>query len=316
MNYFLSFLCLLFTQVSSAASTAELLGFAPTDRILIIHADDIGMSHTVNRAAREVFQAGLVKSGSVMTPCPWTSEVQALLRENPHLDLGIHATLTSEWKYLKWAPLSLAPTLRNPAGFFWPTLLDVFNHATAQDVIQELEQQILQAKQLGIVPTHLDSHMGVHFARPDYLRGTIGLAKKYFMSTLLVRWSSDFEKEVNKYKLDGKSIREITEESEKDGFLPLDYLYTGVPGKTVAERYESYTHLLSSLKPGVTQLIIHPGFLDDEMKGIMVEAPEGLYRREADRLFFSDPQTKKLIEKLGIKLIGWREMEHLRKTRR
>ena len=304
----LSFVCPVRAEL-----TSEKLGFSKDDKILIIHADDIGMSHSVNRAALDLFKFGLVKSGSIMTPCPWIKEVRTLLDSIPNVDLGIHNTLTSEWKYYKWSPLSQSPGLRDPLGYFWPTLGEAVRHASSQEVMHELEAQINFAQNLGIKPTHLDSHMGVHFARPDYLKGVVALSKKYDIPSMLVRWSPEFEAEINRYKLDPRPIREITEQAEKDGAVLLDYLVTSVPGKTIQERKVSYDHFLKSLKPGVTQLIIHPGYLDDEISGIMVDAPEGFYRREADRSYFSSHRTKRLIKKLGIKLIGWRELFSIKK---
>jgi len=292
----------------NAKSTAEILGFSNTDRVLIIHADDIGMSHTVNRAALHLLQFGLVKSGSVMTPCPWANRVRTLLETIPEVDLGIHITLTSEWKNYKWSPLSGTMGLKDPKGYFWPTLSEAVQHASPEDILKELEAQIAFARKLGMNPSHIDSHMGVHFAKPDYLSGVVALSKKYQIPAMLVRWSPEFEIQVRRYQLDPDPIREITNQAEKDGAVLLDYLVTSVPGKTFKERKSSYDHFLKSLKPGVTQLIIHPGFLDDEMQGIMEEAPEGLYRRDADTRYFSSPETKNLISKLGIKLIGWRDL--------
>mgnify|MGYP000464575565 FL=1 len=168
----LSFVCPVRAEL-----TSEKLGFSKDDKILIIHADDIGMSHSVNRAALDLFKFGLVKSGSIMTPCPWIKEVRTLLDSIPNVDLGIHNTLTSEWKYYKWSPLSQSPGLRDPLGYFWPTLGEAVRHASSQEVMHELEAQINFAQNLGIKPTHLDSHMGVHFARPDYLKGVVALSK-------------------------------------------------------------------------------------------------------------------------------------------
>ena len=82
------------------------LGFRPDDRVVIIHADDLGMCHATIPAVAELFDAGLVSSAATMVPCPWFPAVAAYARANPAVDIGVHATLTCEWDACRWGPLS------------------------------------------------------------------------------------------------------------------------------------------------------------------------------------------------------------------
>ena len=111
MKLFFSFwLQLLFQHLlkPSKKPLQEKLGYPKESKLLIIHADDIGVAHAENSATFKAMQTGVVNSGSIMVPCPWFTEVASYVKENPKADLGLHLTLTSEWKYYKWGPVTSA----------------------------------------------------------------------------------------------------------------------------------------------------------------------------------------------------------------
>src|SRR4026207_2293364 len=100
---------------------AERLGYPRDAKLLIVHADDLGMAHSVNAATIKAFETGLVNSGSIMVPCPWLSEIAAFARANPQADLGLHLTLTSEWTSFRWGPVvpkDRVKSLLDKDGFF------------------------------------------------------------------------------------------------------------------------------------------------------------------------------------------------------
>src|SRR5262245_39768953 len=79
-----------------AKTVQERLGYPATARLLVIHADDLGMNHSVNRATFEALEKGWITSASILVPCPWFPEVARWAKDHPNADLGIHQALNSE----------------------------------------------------------------------------------------------------------------------------------------------------------------------------------------------------------------------------
>ena len=82
------------------------LGFDKNDRVVIIHADDVGMCQANVTAFADLFESGSISSGAAMVPCPWFLQVAAYCSQNPKVDMGVHLTLTSEWNTYRWRPIS------------------------------------------------------------------------------------------------------------------------------------------------------------------------------------------------------------------
>ena len=159
--------------VADEPTYAERLGWPPGSKVVIFHVDDAGMSHDSNRGAIEAVEKGLATSMSIMFPCPWTTEIVRYVKEHPKVDAGIHLTLTSEWRDYRWGPLSgkkQVPGLVDQDGYLWHDVLKVMATAKADEVETEIRAQLEQCRMMGLRPTHLDTHMGTVFARPDFLQ--------------------------------------------------------------------------------------------------------------------------------------------------
>ena len=87
---------------------AERLGYPPGRRVLIVHADDVGMCYEANEATQQYLESGRIQSASVMVPCPWFPAFAKWYAEHPEHDVGLHLTLTSEWRIYRWGPVSNA----------------------------------------------------------------------------------------------------------------------------------------------------------------------------------------------------------------
>ncbi len=274
---------------------------------LILHADDFGMSHSVNRAIIEMLEKGAVSSASIMMPCPWVPEAAAYARAHPEKDLGLHLTLNSEWKTLRWGPLAprdRVPGLLDAEGYLWPAVAQTASRATPQEVEVELRAQIEQARRLGIRFTHLDTHMGTLYARPDYFQVFEKMGREYGVPILRVKPSEQAVAQAP------PGIRQYLLENEEryraEGVFRLDSLLTDPARgtKTYEERRAAYHAALRSLGPGVHMIIVHPGHDDEELRAATSSAPQ----REGDYRIFLEPGTRELIRQLGIKLVGWQDV--------
>jgi chitin disaccharide deacetylase len=288
------------------------LAAAAAEKKLIIHADDYGMSHSVNVATQELLEKGAISSASIMMPCPWVSEAVQWLKSRQKLDIGLHFTLTSEWKTLRWAPVAPRDKVKgllDPDGYMWPDVRSVAMNATAEEVEIELRAQIAMAQRMGLRFTHFDTHMGTVYARPDFFEVYAKLGKEFGIPIMLPRPYDGMERSAPSATLE--YLKTQQQRLEQDGFFMLDMLITdGAPRqRTLDGRRKAYHQTLRNLKPGVTQLILHPGILNDELSAATGSAGN----RDADYRVFLEPETKALMKELDIELVGWQDVAPARK---
>src|SRR5258708_32646452 len=144
----------------SAQNLVERLGYPPGARLIIVHADDLGETHSVNAAAIKALQGGTINSASLMVPCPWFPEIADYAKSHPDADFGLHLTLTSERVYYRWGPVAPAdkvPSLVDKNGYFHHDWSPETRIDPGEAEI-ELRAQIDRAYAMGVKPTHLDSH--------------------------------------------------------------------------------------------------------------------------------------------------------------
>jgi len=295
---FLSLLLLPAVYVNAQKTLQERLGYSKDAKLLILHADDLGMSHSENAATFSGMEHGSISSASIMMPTPWISEAANYQHQHPVADLGLHLTLTSEWNYLKWGSVaSNVPGLLNKNGFLFSSVDSVYRSATAAEVEKELRAQIEKAKSLGIDITHLDSHMGTLFGRPDYLKVFIKLGREYKVPVLLCKPIFKLA-----FHVDLDSLT-----TDKD--VTIDMIYMAYPQDYKNGMENFYTGVLRSLKPGVSEIIFHAAYNDSEMQAAAIDHPDyGAEWRQADFNFFSSDKCKTVLKEQNIQLITWREI--------
>jgi len=298
-------LLLLLTAPQAAAqaqtkslSLAEKLGYSHNARLLIVHADDVGMTHSVNSATIAALDTGLVNSASIMVPCPWFPEIADYAKSHPQIDFGLHLTLTSERVYYRWGPVTpkdKVPTLVDENGYFhldWKPSV----RFDPKEVELEIRAQIDRAYSMGIRPTHLDSHQ----------YRLLENGKELFQAFLRV---------AHDYKLPAFVARDWFAESpylepsmSRDDIV-IDHTVTISPGVSPEKWNEFYKTALKNLPPGVTEFVIHLAFANDEMKAATRERDTwGAAWRQRDFDFFTGAEFRQLLRENNIQLITWREL--------
>lgn len=248
-------------------SLVEQLGYPADSRLVIFHADDVGMCHGSNRAFLDLVAAGILQTGSVMIPCPWSPAILAAARANPQLDLGVHLTLTSEWPGYRWGPISTrdpASGLLDEAACFWPQVQPLRERLNVSAAIQELRSQIEMAQRAGLDFTHLDTHMGAAMM-PELIATYLELGFEYGVPVLVTR-------EANAYlqilypDWNHSDWAQTLAQIEARGMPLLDrFIITPgySPGDNTGGRVALYEQLLGALEPGVTYFSLHPNTAGD-----------------------------------------------------
>ena len=286
----------IFSQVKSIQ---ERLGYPRDAKLVIIHADDLGVSHSENAASIMTMQKGSVSSASIMVPCPWFPEIAAYAQSNPSADLGLHITLTSEWKYYKWGPVTAkekVPGLVNKNGFLYSAVDSVYQTASAAEVETEIRNQVIRAKQFGVDPTHLDAHMGTALQRLDYFKAYLKIGHEFKIPVFIPRLLEA-----------GLKVKFDSLISDKD--ILVDHILSASPQDFKNGFANFYTNGIKNLKPGLTYLIIHTAYDDEEMRAVTIDHPDwGAAWRQEDFNFFSSPECKKVLKENNIYVITWKEI--------
>ena len=290
---------------SQTKTVAERLGYPANSRLLVIHADDFGMMHTVNTAIEEAMEKGWVNSASIMVPCPWFPEVAQWAKAHPDADLGIHLTLNADWTTERWRPVSgqgKGSSLLDKDGYLPLLTPDVAANAKPADVQTELHAQIDQAEAAGIRLSHLDSHMGTLFVTPALLNEYIGAGKAYQLPVTLPR-QAEFNGKVMTTDQTFAAMKLTPPPIAVDQILQIG------PGVPQSLWLETYKKMLAPLPPGTYELIVHLAHNDAEIQGATADHPDwGAQWRQNDLDVVSSPEFQKFLKDQGFIRVTWKDL--------
>jgi predicted glycoside hydrolase/deacetylase ChbG (UPF0249 family) len=283
--------------------TNQLLGYPADARLLIINADDFGMCHAVNAAIVDTLKEGIVRSASLMVPCPWMLHATHFLADHPEIPFGIHLTAISEWADYRWGPVTarekvpslLDKGLPGQARYFYD-----FAHMPgflAQVRLDELEMEFRAQIQVvlaaGLQPTHLDWHALRIGSRADIFDLMLRLAREYGLAL----------------RVAGRSW---IEKLQSRGFPTNDYDFLDSYSLDPVNKAARHAELLHDLPVGLSEWAVHPGLDSSELLAI---EPGGSHIRQTDFDFLVSEQARDIVRKEGIILLDYRALQAVWKAK-
>lgn len=301
-------------------SLAKALGYSEKERLLLINADDFGLCHSVNSGIQQLLLDNIVSSATLMMPCGWAREAALWSARHPQIDVGIHLTFTSEWDFYRWGPVnrkgSTASLVTNE-GYFPKDSKTFEQQADADQVRDELIAQIEMALAMGMKPTHADNHMGSLYGLAtgrNFLPAVLDVCASYGLPFRLPRYLLQENGQIAPPEL-AEQAKQVAQLADAKGVVILDYL-VGLPfqlqdGETFESLKTNMQLLLKGLHTGVTELIIHPSLVTEELTAFHGQ-PE---KRGMELELFRDADIQQTLQEEGIRIIRWRELQKLQRDR-
>ncbi len=255
---------------------------------LIVRSDDIGSSHAANRACIDAYTKGISRSVEVMVNCSWFPEAAKLLNENPGYDVGVHLMLTSEWDHIKWRPLTMAKSITDENGYFFPMVWPNDNYLPERTVrgadwdIKEIERELRAQIEMALKNidnvTHVTTHMGFNSMHKDVDDLVKNLAKEYNIHIDPAEWDV---KRMPGWK----------------------------KGQTLQEKTDTFIKNLSELEPGTYMFVEHPAYDEPEMRAVSHKGNNHVARdRDHVTRIFTNEKVMNAIETYNIELIGYKDL--------
>ncbi len=277
------------------ATLAEQLGYPADAKLVLLHADGLGLCHATNVGVYDSLRRGLATTASLMVPCPWARGAVADYRGE---DVGVHLTLNADHDHYRWGPITHAPSLLDGDGGFPRTVTDLWDHADPDEVRRECRAQIERAILWGFDVSHIVPHLGALQDRPELFDIYVELAVDFGLPMRL----SDPAVEATV----GFPFRQLAAE---EGVVFPDHLLASHP---VGGR-RRLAAALAELQPGVTEVPLHPAVDSPELRAA---APDWASRVDDHDLLVDRTSLLATLERAGAHLIGYRRLRTLMRNRR
>ena len=281
------------------------LGFSNTDRLAIIHCDDLGMCQASLTAFADLWDFGLISSGATMVPCAWFPALAAYCRSHPGVDMGVHITLTSEWDTYRWAPLSThdsASGLIDEEGYFYRSEVTAQQRGDPSAAQVEMQAQLARALAAGIDVTHIDTHMGT-VAHPKFIPAYTQLGIENRLPAMILRLDEAGYRAMDMDAETAAFAAQAVFQLEEMGVPLLDNLF-GMPLDQPENQLEFAKKGFADLPIGITHFILHPSTDTPELRAVAPDWPS----RVANYHTFLSEELRQFIKNIGVHVIGYRAL--------
>lgn len=283
---------------------------------LIINADDFGLTVGVNEGIIDAHEAGIVTSTTLMTNMPAAAHAVELASGHPSLGVGVHINLTSGHAA---CPLDDLEDLVDANGKL-PSLFNLVTKAWQPESVvsirREIRAQAKRAIDAGVKVTHMDSHKHVMIL-PVVLEASMSVAREFGIKAIRVpvedkplskivacSMSGAGRAKISAVRLLARRARKIL---KREGFDTVDW-FLGV-ARTGDWDAPALATAILSLKPGVTEIMMHPGKVDDELRALPTRLTDSR-QRELDMLCAEG--IRSAVEVSGVRLITYGNLAEYR----
>lgn len=275
-------------------SLLERLGRPADSRIAIIACDGLGMWNAANAGVYSAIRDGVGSTSAIAMPCPWARGAAAEYQGD---DVGVSLTLNAEFEHYRWGPLTHAPSLLDGDGGFPRTVPDLWDHADVDELRRECRAQLERAVLWGFDVSHLSTHLGAMYSRPEFFDVYLELAWDFALPISLPDPSVDL----------GYPAHRLAAE---EGILFPDRSVSVAYGEQSRERLEA---AIAAMPPGVTLLHLRPALDTSESRAV---TPQWTAWVSDHHLATNDTAFARLIERCGVEIIGFRELRDAQRAQK
>ncbi len=245
-----------------------------SDIELVVQCDDFGMCHAGNEGAVQAFREGILTQASVMVPCPWFREAAALAKEHS-IPVGVHLTLTAEWDYLRWGPLTPGRSLVGDDGRLPRTVKEAQDNAKEDEILEEFIAQTELFRSEGLEPEYFDCHMGVITPEP--------------YAAVCEHYGKPFDYPIGDVAVGFDSIHMLS-------------------GRPSEEKVPYLVDRISKMEPGKHLIVSHCAVDSPELRSMTSEEAENaewaLQYRVSDLAALTSGEVKKVVDEKGVRLVS------------